>query len=69
MADYYVMAFTGAPAAFPVQEKDVGLHKYLLWSDNINGKADKFIEENFGKEPFLGLHFRNGVDWVSVTFR
>lgn len=60
---FYVMAFSGAPASFPVREEDANLQKYLLWSENINNKADKFIQNNFGNDEFLGLHFRNGEDW------
>lgn len=58
------MAFTGAPAQFPVNPADAPLHKYLKWSKNIESKATKFIEENVEK-PFIGLHLRNGIDWVS----
>ena len=60
------MAFSGAPASFPVREEHIDLQKYLIWSDNINNKAESFIRENFGNDEFLGLHFRNGEDWVSV---
>lgn len=65
---YPVLAFTGAPARFPVEQHHTGLQKYLQWSDQINEKVDKFIEENMGKEKFLGIHLRLGSDFVSLCF-
>ena len=60
-----VLSFTGAPAGFPIQEAHVGLQKYLVWSDTYNEKAETFIQQNL-KRPFLGIHMRNGMDWVSI---
>ena len=60
-----VLAFTGAPASFPVQENNRGLHKYLEWSDAVLNRAKKFI--NFlPYGHYIGIHLRNGVDWVST---
>ena len=59
-----VMAFTGAPAAFPVREADATLHRYLKWSDHINYQADKIINEQIVQRPYLAIHMRNGIDWV-----
>ena len=67
---YPVLAFTGAPGAFPVQEQNVYLQKYLKWSDFIDAKAENFINE-FKKnkdEKFIGLHLRNGMDFVTRIF-
>ena len=64
-SDYPVLAFTGPPAAFPVQEEHVKLHKYLRWSDSMAKKAEKFITTNVPHRPFLGLHLRNGIVFVS----
>ena len=61
-----VLAFTGAPAHFPVERHHVGLQKYLEWSENITEQVDKFIEENIGTEKFLGIHLRLGSDFVST---
>lgn len=58
-----VLAFTGAPASFPVQMENRGLHKYLRWSNEINDLADMFIRNVLPKGPFFGIHLRNGVDW------
>lgn len=64
---HLVLAFTGAPASFPVTEQCAANHQYLQWSADISGKAEKFIAEEIGeKQRFLGIHMRNGVDWVSV---
>ncbi|KAK8725470.1 hypothetical protein OTU49_010875 [Cherax quadricarinatus] len=58
-----VLAFTGAPATFPVQESNRHLHKYLVWSDTILSKAQNFIS-SLPRGPFIGIHLRNGIDWV-----
>ncbi|VEN61443.1 unnamed protein product [Callosobruchus maculatus] len=59
-----VLAFTGAPASFPIQQKNRILQKYLEWSDDIEEKANKFIKSNMPKGAFIGIHLRNGIDWV-----
>nr|ACO10405.1 GDP-fucose protein O-fucosyltransferase 1 precursor [Caligus rogercresseyi] len=58
-----VLAFTGAPASFPIQLQNVHLHKYLKWTLVLSQKADKWIHENLPNAPFVGIHLRNGVDW------
>jgi peptide-O-fucosyltransferase len=59
-----VLAFTGAPASFPVQEENLELHRYLVWSDTIKDQAIEFIRNVLPVGPFIGIHLRNGVDWV-----
>lgn len=59
-----VIAFTGAPAAFPVQEENLHLQKYLQWSDEIDKKANNFIKKILPKGAFIGIHLRNGIDWI-----
>jgi peptide-O-fucosyltransferase len=69
-AKYPVLAFTGQPGAFPVQEINVPLQKYIKWSDGINKRADEVIAK-LKSEPsdrFIALHLRNGVDFVSFSF-
>lgn len=61
---FKVIAFPGAPAAFPVQQENLHLHKYLKWSDEINAKADNFIKKILPKGAFIGIHLRNGIDWI-----
>lgn len=63
-----VLAFTGAPASFPVQESNRRLHRYLEWNDNVLNKAKEFIS-TLPYGPFIGIHLRNGVDWVSNEHR
>ncbi len=58
-----VLAITDAPGKFPVLSQDRHLQKYLEFSEGISRFADKYIEENFPGEKFLGLHLRNGRDW------
>ncbi|KPI93843.1 PREDICTED: GDP-fucose protein O-fucosyltransferase 1 [Papilio xuthus] len=64
LTDWPVLAFTGAPASFPVQEENVHLHKYLKWNQNIVNKSRAFIKNNMSGGGFIGLHLRNGQDWI-----
>lgn len=59
------MALRGAPASFPVKERHVSLHQYLKWSNAIEQQAQKYIDDTFHGESFVGVHLRNGQDWVS----
>ncbi|XP_075165566.1 O-fucosyltransferase 1 [Haematobia irritans] len=59
-----VIAFTGAPASFPVQKENKDLHTYLKWNQNYRNAATKFIKNTLPKGSFLGIHLRNGIDWV-----
>lgn len=61
-----ILAFTGAPAPFPVQEDNRRLQQYLIWSDEILKKAKDFIKTMVPKGPFVGIHLRNGLDWVKA---
>lgn len=58
------MSFTGAPAAFPVQAENVALSKYLVYNDAVTARGDKFIKEKLAHGPYVGIHLRNGPDWV-----
>lgn len=59
-----VLAFVGAPATFPVQIENRALHKYLEWNNDIADKAKTFIKTVLPVGGFIGIHLRNGVDWV-----
>ncbi|KAK6622860.1 hypothetical protein RUM43_008707 [Polyplax serrata] len=59
-----VLAFVGAPASFPVQNENRKLHKYLVWTDAIKQKATNFIKKQLPVGSFVGIHLRNGIDWV-----
>ncbi|XP_038046118.1 GDP-fucose protein O-fucosyltransferase 1-like [Patiria miniata] len=65
-SEYPVLAFGGAPGSFPVLEENVPLHQYLVWSDKIEKQASDFITKKLPEGPFLGVHMRNGLDWVNV---
>lgn len=56
----------GAPASFPVQFENVHLQKYLTWSTDILNKSRSFIKKNMYGGGFLGIHLRNGQDWVKA---
>uniref|UniRef100_A0A182MA77 GDP-fucose protein O-fucosyltransferase 1 n=1 Tax=Anopheles culicifacies TaxID=139723 RepID=A0A182MA77_9DIPT len=59
-----VLAFTGAPAVFPVQQENLPLHRYLRWSVKYETEAKQFIRDALPKGAFIGIHLRNGIDWV-----
>ena len=59
-----VIALKGAPASFPVREEFVPLHQYLQWSEGLETQALNYITTNFPGETFVGIHLRNGPDWV-----
>lgn len=61
-----VIAFSGAPASFPVQKENAGLQRYLRFSKDVTARAEKFISEQIPKGAFIGIHLRNGIDWVKA---
>jgi hypothetical protein len=36
--DFPVLAFTGAPAPFPVQAENIPVQKYLVWNQEMNSR-------------------------------
>ena len=64
-AKWPVLAFTGAPASFPVQLENKNLQKCLVWNDDMIAKAKSFIKNTLPPGAFVGIHLRNGVDWVT----
>lgn len=61
-----VLAFTGAPASFPVQLENKKLHKYVEWNTDMLNKAIAFIKQKLPRGAFVGIHLRNGIDWVCI---
>jgi len=61
---YPVIAFTGAPASFPVQESHVDLQKYMAWNDDWVKRSENWVNKNLPKGTWLGIHLRNGEDWT-----
>jgi hypothetical protein len=59
-----VLAFVGPPSSFPVEEQNAPLQKYLVWQDELLQRAKDFID-TLPKGPYVGIHLRNGADWVS----
>lgn len=67
---YYfsVLAFAGAPASFPVQLENRDLQRYLKWNKEMSQAANSFIKTKLPKGGFIGIHLRNGIDWVGQYF-
>lgn len=67
---YYfsVLAFAGAPASFPVQLENRELQRYLKWNKEMSQAANTFIKTKLPKGGFIGIHLRNGIDWVGQYF-
>lgn len=61
--EWPVLAFTGAPASFPVQEENIPLQKYLMWTKEMDSKAWNWVKSNLPRGGYLGIHLRNGIDW------
>ncbi|KAI8036893.1 hypothetical protein M5D96_010204 [Drosophila gunungcola] len=59
-----VLAFTGAPASFPVQLENCKLQRYMQWSQRYRDASKDFIREQLPRGAFVGIHLRNGIDWV-----
>ena len=60
-----MLALMGAPGAFPVQKNNWWLQKFMRWSVKIEKEAKQFIKHVLNNEPFVGIHLRNGIDFVS----
>lgn len=63
-SEWPVLAFTGAPASFPVQIENVDLQRYLVWNTQMQTIARDWITTNLPKGAYIGIHLRNGVDWT-----
>ncbi|CAH2066629.1 unnamed protein product, partial [Iphiclides podalirius] len=48
-----VLAFTGAPASFPVQKENVYLQKFLKWNNGIVNMMKSFIKKNMSGGGFI----------------
>lgn len=64
-SSFPVLAFVGAPAAFPSLQRHWHYQKHFRYSTRITSQAKAFIEDKL-ERPFVGIHLRNDVDWVRV---
>nr|XP_054772246.1 GDP-fucose protein O-fucosyltransferase 1-like [Lytechinus pictus] len=63
-SEHPVLAFMNAPTSTPLSLDRDHLHKYLKWSADIEREGERYITDNI-ERPYVGLHLRNGADWVS----
>lgn len=68
VSDFPVIALMGAPGSFPIKKENTWLQKYVQWSARIENEAQKYITKVLRDEPFLAIHLRNGIDFVSTCF-
>jgi len=61
--EHPVLAFMGAPASYPVLENDRKIQTYIEWTASINSTVSNFVKKKV-KGPYVGIHLRNGLDWV-----
>lgn len=64
--EWPVLAFAGAPAHFPVQGENFELQKYVQWNDKFANMAKDYIKNTLPKGAFIGIHLRNGIDWIKA---
>lgn len=62
-----MLALMGAAGAFPVHSQNRWLQKFVQWSTKVENTAKEFISTVLNNEPFVGIHLRNGIDFVSET--
>ncbi|XP_048776581.1 GDP-fucose protein O-fucosyltransferase 1-like [Ostrea edulis] len=63
---YPVLAFKGAPAHFPVEQRNLRLQQYLVWSEKMNKKAEDIISNKLGHNKYIGIHLRLGSDFSNA---
>jgi len=63
---YPVLAMRGAPASFPIRSEHRHLQRYLMFSRRVDDEAQQYIDKHFPQKKFVGIHLRNGADWVSL---
>jgi len=66
---YPVLAFRGAPASYPALVEHQVFQQYLQFSDRVTAEASKYLKEHFEGQPYVGIHLRNGPDWVGLVIR
>ncbi|XP_054154275.1 GDP-fucose protein O-fucosyltransferase 1-like [Oppia nitens] len=65
--DIKVLAFVGAPSAFPTNKKATKLQQYINFSQKVINIADAYRENrSFARKPYLAIHVRHGTDWIKA---
>ena len=51
-----------------MEEKNRQAHAFLKWSDKMTKEVDEYVQNTLPKGPFVGIHLRNGIDWVRTVY-
>ena len=63
--EHPVIALRGSPGSYPMLGGNRAIQKYFKWEPKFFQEAGTYIKETFQDEGFVGIHLRNGIDWVS----
>lgn len=64
----FVPLISGAPSAFPTNEKAVKLQEHINLSEKVVKIANNYrLERGFARKPYLAIHLRHGSDWVRIS--
>ncbi|KAI6244198.1 GDP-fucose protein O-fucosyltransferase 1 [Aphelenchoides fujianensis] len=63
ISEFPVLAFSSAPAAFPIEPENRFIQQFFRWSEQVQREAEEFVNVHL-KRPFVGIHLRNGADWT-----
>ncbi|XP_071809326.1 GDP-fucose protein O-fucosyltransferase 1-like [Asterias amurensis] len=62
--EHPVIALRGSPGSYPMLGGNRAIQKYFKWESKFFQEAGTYIKETFQDEGFVGIHLRNGIDWV-----
>ena len=42
------------------------IQNYFKWNEGLFAEAKHHMDHLFNGEPYVGIHLRTGIDWVSL---